>query len=463
MLTGDEDSYDYNVLIPLISSISSQATFKELLKQSRQIALDCYNHQHYPIKKVLRQLDREDEYQTLFRTVVLLEGIHHAPDLRGVEDFSGVDLCFAFRQDNKKIHGNVTYNAARFFHASIQHIVRHFLNALEQAAERLDLPAGRIEFCSDREKQQILEEFNVSSQDIPVDATLHQRFLKQAAGAPGRVAAVLGHGHVTYGFLESRSAQLCAFLTHEAHLPPGALVGILMDRTLELPAVILGIAGARGAFVPIDPSLPEQFMRRLIVDTNLDIVISQRNYIRLLDRLQWSCPSLQSYLCIDSRDIWSEQEITGGGLMDRKLWEYIGKEAVDDVAGGGWISSFTGRPFSVEEMAEFGDNVLGKLRPVVNDSTRVLEIGCATGYTMYRVAPLVKDYIGADLSSIIIEKNRERIGREGIANIRLAVASAEEVYGVTVFNGTGMGPDRPGPEEYEASRKRDGSDNDYEE
>jgi amino acid adenylation domain-containing protein len=426
LLTGEEDAYDYNTFIPLFSCVSGDAPFKGLLKQSRQTALQCYEHQHYPIGKILRQLDREDDYPELFGTVVSLEGIHRTPDVNQGDDAGGVDIMFAFRREDNKLHCTIAYNAARFALRTIEGITRHLLNVLGQTTGQLDISAGDVEFCSEGEKRTILEAFNGSRLELPQEATLHQCFLERARQFPHRVAAVLDDGHVTYDFLRGGSAQISTFLTQEAGLAPGFPVGILMDRTLELPAVILGIARAGGAFVPIDPSLPEAYARRLVADTNLQVLISQKRYIRLLDRLLWSCPSLDSYLCIDSRDVWGELE-EGGGLMDRKLWEHIGNEASDDIGGGGWVSSFTRQPFSAEEMAEFGDNALGKLRPLVDDATRILEIGCASGYTMYRLAPLVEEYIGVDLSSVIIEKNRQRIRREGIDNIRLETASAEEM------------------------------------
>ena len=98
--------------------------------------------------------------------------------------------------------------------------------------------------------------------------------------------------------------------------------------------------------------------------------------------------------------------------MDEKLWDYVGETAVDDITGGGWISSYTGEPFSREEMNEYGDNILEKLSPLLHEKMRVLEIGCASGISMYRIAPKVAFYYGTDLSGVIIEKNKERVKKQ---------------------------------------------------
>ncbi len=81
---------------------------------------------------------------------------------------------------------------------------------------------------------------------------------------------------------------------------------------------------------------------------------------------------------------------TQSSLNDRKLWEYVGEESVDEVTGGGWSSSYTGEPIPQEEMDEYGDNVLKKLEPHITSQTRILEIGCASGISMFRLAPNLK-------------------------------------------------------------------------
>ncbi|MCP4151991.1 MAG: AMP-binding protein, partial [bacterium] len=93
----------------------------------------------------------------------------------------------------------------------------------------------------------------------------------------------------------------------------------------------------------------------------------------------------------------------------------------------GWVSSYTGYPFSKKEMGEYGDNILKKLIPLLNKNMRILEIGCASGITMYRLAPLVKEYYGTDLSGVIIEKNKKRIQKENLDNIKLFCLAAHEI------------------------------------
>jgi cyclopropane fatty-acyl-phospholipid synthase-like methyltransferase len=200
-----------------------------------------------------------------------------------------------------------------------------------------------------------------------------------------------------------------------------------MDSSLDLIAGILGVLKTGAAYLPVDPFLPEERIKNIIDDSRIKILLSQKRFIRTLNRLQWECKSFHTYLCLDTADIFAEQEREKSNLMDKELWEYVGKRAADDIEAGGWLSSYTGKPLSAAEMDEYGGNALQKLLPLLHPRMRVLEIGCASGLTMYRAAPHVGYYLGTDLSGTIIEKNRERVKQEGHQNIALQCLAAHEI------------------------------------
>ncbi|MCP4152876.1 MAG: methyltransferase domain-containing protein, partial [bacterium] len=168
------------------------------------------------------------------------------------------------------------------------------------------------------------------------------------------------------------------------------------------------------------------------------IVFSEKNQLRTLNRLQWECETFETYLCMDSYNIHAEEETEKSELMDRELWHNVGETATDEITGGGWVSSYTGAPFSQKEMDEYGDNVLTKLKPLLHKETRVLEIGCASGITMFRIAPEVGEYYGIDLSKVIIERNKERVQRENHQNIKLFCLAAHEIHQIKTDSDAGF-------------------------
>jgi amino acid adenylation domain-containing protein len=165
----------------------------------------------------------------------------------------------------------------------------------------------------------------------------------------------------------------------------------------------------------------------MVKDANCHIIIGQKRYIKTLNRLQWECDALNTFLCIDSHRVLDEDEKEENQLMSRNLWEYIGESATDAIGGGGWTSSYTGQPIPKIEMDEYADNIFFKLKPLLHNEMKVLEIGAASGISMFQIAPHVASYYGTDLSQVIIDKNRQRADMEGHQNIKLKRLPAHDI------------------------------------
>lgn len=113
---------------------------------------------------------------------------------------------------------------------------------------------------------------------------------------------------------------------------------------------------------------------------------------------------------------------------EARIWDYVARNATNEIEAGGWRNSYDGKLFSAEEMREFAEDVYIKLKPYLNKmSTSVMEIGCASGITMFKIAPYVKRYIGSDMSRVNLERNQEKIARENIKNISIVNCKADEI------------------------------------
>lgn len=115
-------------------------------------------------------------------------------------------------------------------------------------------------------------------------------------------------------------------------------------------------------------------------------------------------------------------------LRDARIWDFVARNADDEIARGGWRNSYNGEFFSIEEMSEYAEDVYIKLHPYMDkNATVVLEIGCASGITMYKIAPYVKKYIGTDMAAVNLGKNEIKNQKEGITNIELYQCEADEI------------------------------------
>lgn len=281
---------------------------------------------------------------------------------------------------------------------------------------------------SDSERDALLERlasFNDTATDYPRDKTVHALFAEQAALRPDAVAILQDGRPVTYRELDELSNQVCRFLL-ERGAAPESFIAFILDRADLVLAAVLGTLKAGCAYFPIDVDTPYERMKYMIDDSRSPALFFERRSLREANRLQWDCASLDAIVCMDSGDVHAEWETTGE-FMKSDVWNYVGQTAFDDISGGGWKSSYTGEWLSREVMDDYGDNIVKKLAPRLNSDMRILEIGCSSGISMFRLAPLVNHYCGTDLSAEILKWTEEERIRRGVDNISLHNLAAHEL------------------------------------
>ena len=267
--------------------------------------------------------------------------------------------------------------------------------------------------------------FNQTKSNYPKEATIHELFEEQVKKYPHKTAVEDQYTTLTYLELSEKSNQLANFLV--AHdVSSGDNVALLLNNSVNVLVSILGILKANATYVPIAPSLPSLRIQFMLDDTKSSMIISEREFIKTLNKLQWECPSVGGFICLDSEDVYGEIE-GANELMKADLWDYIGDESRDDISAGAWFSSYTGNDLSREEMDEYAANIHTKLKPFINKETRVLEIGCSSGISMFEIAPFIKEYYGIDLSSRILEYTRARAKELGLQNVRVFNLPANRV------------------------------------
>jgi amino acid adenylation domain-containing protein len=419
---------------------AGEKTFLQLLEEVKLASVKAFENQDVQFEDLIDRLnpERETSRNPLFDVCFIVQNYHRQSVKLSAEnvtfkphDYSihtaKFDLTIYTWEIGDQIQFSFEYYFRIFKEETIRQFGRHFINIITQVSRLPDIKISDIDILSSAEKTELLLDLNATATGFPKDKTLQDLFQAQVERQPYKTAVTFKHTALTYRCLDEEANRVAHYILEEVPARGAKNIGILMDRGPQLIVAILGILKAGGAYVPFDPQFPETRIKRMIDDTVSPLVISQKKYIKSLNRLQWECRSLTSFLCVDSSNALSEEETEKSGLMAVKLWEYVGETAGDDITGGGWLSSYTGEPISRREMDEYSDNVLRKLTPLLHKEMRVLEIGCATGLTMYRVAPRVGFYFGTDLSGIIIQKNRERIAAEGHQNIQLAQVPAHDI------------------------------------
>ena len=129
---------------------------------------------------------------------------------------------------------------------------------------------------TEEERRLLLVEWNDTTRDYPQGECLHQEFESQVERAPNAVAVTCGDRRLTYGELNRRANQVARDLRQRG-VGPEVLVGLYMERSLEMMVAILGILKAGGAYVPLDPAYPRERLAFMVADTRASILLTQEH------------------------------------------------------------------------------------------------------------------------------------------------------------------------------------------
>jgi amino acid adenylation domain-containing protein len=416
-----EDGIQAPNLLAIVDEVHDGAAFKELLLTVRQTLLDAYSRQSYPFDRLVQDLglSRDDGGCPLFDVILSLRDLHTAvPE-------AGAGLVFLFERRPDRLACALTFRSDLFHRLTVQRFAGHFLNLLAAAVADPGSRVGDLPMLTPAERSQVLVEWNDTDGSFPRGLCIHQLAEASAERDPGAVAAVYQGQELTYGELNRRANRL-AHLLGERGVAPGSLVGFWMDGCLETVAGLLAILKAGGAYVPVDPSWPLDRVRRILANLKIPCLLTRTPELPALHEILGSLPDLRDVVCLDVDAPELPPEPLDPEAV-RAVWDHVAETAVDRVTAAGFLSSYTGDPFSEAEVDEYRDLVVSLAEPWLGPGRRVLEIGCGSGLILFEVAPRVASYVGLDPSRATQERNRSRVAELGLGNVDLVTGFAHDL------------------------------------
>ncbi|HEV2863873.1 MAG TPA: condensation domain-containing protein, partial [Pyrinomonadaceae bacterium] len=151
------------------------------------------------------------------------------------------------------------FDANSYRAEDVERLGGQYETLLKSALANVGQPIGELEITGDAERQQLIEQFNATGEEYP-PVCLHEPFERRAALTPDRVAVSCGPLQLTYSELDSRADSLASELRRRG-VGPDAVVGLLCERSAELVVGLLAILKSGGAYLPLEPSLPEGRLR----------------------------------------------------------------------------------------------------------------------------------------------------------------------------------------------------------
>jgi amino acid adenylation domain-containing protein len=262
-------------------------TIKELIKESKDAALNAISHQDLPFEDVLEIVSPERvaganplfqvafAWQNNLNAPIKLNGIH-SQIVKRDERAATFDLTLEMWENGDVIEGEIEYNKDLIKPETIKRLKEHLIIVFENMIQNIDEPFNSLSLISPEDKR-VIEELNDVVTIYPRDKTLGEIFEKHADNFPDKIAVSSKGESYTYKQLNERANQLARTLRRSG-VKANTPVGLFADKSLEMIVAILAIIKAGGCYTPIDTEYPQQRIDFVIKDSGLTIILVQDKY-----------------------------------------------------------------------------------------------------------------------------------------------------------------------------------------
>jgi amino acid adenylation domain-containing protein len=266
------------------TDLSGDPTFRQLLRRVHETALGAYSHQDLPFERLVEVLNpkRDSSRSPLFQVMLSMLNTPMQPlQLRGLEDrrtmldsgTSKFDLTLYAIEEPSGLSFTCEYNTDLFHSDRIARMLGHLEVLFEGIAGDPDRRLSELPLLTAQERQQILVDWNDTQAAYPQDMTLHQLFEAQVERTPESVAVEVEAKQLTYRDLNQRANQLANHL-RTLGVGPKTLVGICIERSLDMVVGLLGILKAGAAYVPLDSAYPQERLAFMVEDAQLPVLLT---------------------------------------------------------------------------------------------------------------------------------------------------------------------------------------------
>ncbi|WP_367189404.1 amino acid adenylation domain-containing protein [Burkholderia sp. Ed8] len=328
--------------LALRARLDGNPSVRELLSRVKRMTLEAYSHQDVPFNLVVQALQphRSLSHAPLIQTMLVLQKAPgeplSLPGLTVTQQFvdrktSQFDLTLWLTEGVDEIAGELEYASDLFERETINRWSNYFREILKSMVVDSSQRVSELRCMSFDELDRILKEFNAAPAIGRSDKTIHELFEAQVERSPDSVAVVFEGEQLTYGELNERANRLGHYL-HGRGVGADSLVGICVERSLEMVVGLLGILKAGGAYVPLDPAYPRERLEFMLGDARPVLVLTQSELLGALP--MQGVPTF----CLDSQ--WSEL----GQMPQQNLANVTHPEHLAYVI---YTSGSTGRPKGV--------------------------------------------------------------------------------------------------------------------
>jgi amino acid adenylation domain-containing protein len=277
-------------------AVDEKESFRQLLKKVKEVGLGAYANQDVPFEKLVEELQPERDFSRspIFQVMFVLQNglsqILHIRNLQITPIAVGAatakyEIEIMVAEMQKGISGRIECHTDLYKRSTIKRMARQFERLALSIAEDPDRSISQLDLLAPSEKHLILQEWNDTSTVFPTDILIHELFEQQARLTPDAVAVVCQPESLTYKELNEQANQLAHYLI-EAGAGPEVIVGICLQRSIELIVSLLAVLKSGAAYLPLDPAYPEQRLLAIAEDAQLKLAICNKQSAELLNPVE---------------------------------------------------------------------------------------------------------------------------------------------------------------------------------
>ena len=272
----------YSKVLPLTTCIDYEKTYLEYMMSIKEQILEIYKNQDYLNSMVLLQNNVANDVK-LTPITICMKNLHQEKYINYICNSSKNEISFLFEilRDNS-IKLDVVYNARNFSKVTIENLTKSCSHILNEVLNDYNQKIKDIKILSEKEINQILYEFNNTKYDYNKDRTIQELFEEQVEKTPNNIAIVFEDKRLTYKELNEKSNQLARILRNKG-VKSDSIVGIMIERSLEMIIGIMAILKSGGAYLPIEPNHTKKRIEYMLKDCESKILLSTESLLDCID------------------------------------------------------------------------------------------------------------------------------------------------------------------------------------
>ncbi len=265
-----------NSILALRNTVEPNLSFKQFLLRVKETIAEAYSHQKYSFAKLIAKLNLHlsDDPSPLFDVTVLLENINDISDLESLQN----NISIIFNKQDGIIRGRIEYNSLLYARSTINQLGEYLKKVIKTVLNNPDIELSQIELCAEKEK--IIYDFNSTVVKKSYITSICQLFEEQVRRVPDNIAVSFANKRLTYEHLNKSANKLAKYL-EKKQIGPGSIVGLLVNRSIELIVGILAVLKIGAAYCPIDPEYPLERKQYILEDIACPILLSTSDIYKI--------------------------------------------------------------------------------------------------------------------------------------------------------------------------------------